>query len=360
MGSIIILIGIIAGPLILFSTLNPINRTNLVTGVKLELSITINGTDSNAVNEYTLFKTSQFSFLEQIPDGDFNSLHLENEILISTFERALVQEARFFNVSNSNWDITPPSQEILHSKLKDINNDTRNSIIQFRLTASFMREFPQDSQVVSSIFTKNMNNSNKGDKEIIQNLTNAANPNNECDNTSILIDVKELYMPVVFLSKSNEPTVLKSDKIKKNDVTISKNCKKVFNYTIPMNYWAISQKRLDYDDTDGNNGLYFITASEKVPPEYFVNYTIIGFYTAIVLVLYSFIKSITQSNTSNIFISNMQQPDVLLLLCEGVIIARMERDTIREKELYQRLIDIMRSPSMIKIMTPSTWKDNYY
>ena len=223
MGSITLLIVIIAGPLILFSTLNPINRTNLVTGVNLELSITINDDNLDVVNEYTLFKTSQVTLLKQIPDNDFKDLGLKKEIYIDTFERSLVQEARLSNISNSVWDITPPSQNILHSKLKDVNDNRTDSIIQFRLTASFMREFPQDSQVVSSIFTKDMNNSDERDKEIIKNLTNAVNPNSECDKIAVPIHVYELYMPVVFLSKSHEPTELKSDNIKKNNVTISKN-----------------------------------------------------------------------------------------------------------------------------------------
>ena len=124
-----------------------------------------------------------------------------------------------------------------------------------------------------------------------------------------------------------------------------------------LNYWFIYQDILKNSTTGGNNGLYFITANERIAPQYLANYTVIGFYTAIVLLIFSIVKLIVRINTTGIFINGMQQPDVLLLLCEGVIIARMEGDTAREKELYQKLIDIMRSPSTIKIMTPNTFKE---
>ena len=124
-----------------------------------------------------------------------------------------------------------------------------------------------------------------------------------------------------------------------------------------LNYWFIYQDILKNSTTGGNNGLYFITANERIAPQYLANYTVIGFYTAIVLLIFSIVKLIVRINTTGIFINGMQQPDVLLLLCEGVIIARMEGDTAREKELYHKLIDIMRSPSTIKIMTSNTFKE---
>ena len=360
MGSIILLIGIIAGPLILFSTLNPIKNKNLITGLNVEFSITRNVTNGqNAINEYTLFKSGQVSMLEEIPDEDYKALNLSEELSVNTFDRSLIQEARLFQVSNSIWDITPPAQQALFKVLYDTIHDTSTeNKIELRLTANFIRKLPKDSKVVPEIFSKVLDSKIKEDKSIIDNLKDAVDPSNECKNDSIPINIPNMYMPVVFLSKYPEAKKLESDSesVKNCNITLSKNCDIVFNNTVHVNYWSISQNKLK-NKTGAEDGLYFVIASEKIAPEYFAKYTVIGFYTAIVLVISSFIRTITRTSTSNIFISSMQQPDVLLLLCEGVIIARMEGDTDREQELYKRIIDIMRSPSMIKLMTPSTYKE---
>ena len=52
----------------------------------------------------------------------------------------------------------------------------------------------------------------------------------------------------------------------------------------------------------------------------------------------------------------MAKPDQLLLLCEAVHISRLENNTKREEELFFILIDIMRSPEVLKIITGSSIK----
>ena len=52
----------------------------------------------------------------------------------------------------------------------------------------------------------------------------------------------------------------------------------------------------------------------------------------------------------------MPRPDSLLLLCEGVLISRLENNIEREEELYYILIDIIRSPEVIKMITDSSIK----
>ena len=47
----------------------------------------------------------------------------------------------------------------------------------------------------------------------------------------------------------------------------------------------------------------------------------------------------------------MPEPDGLLNLCEGVIIYRLENNLKMEAELYYTLIDIFRSPEILKIVT---------
>jgi hypothetical protein len=52
----------------------------------------------------------------------------------------------------------------------------------------------------------------------------------------------------------------------------------------------------------------------------------------------------------------MSKPDELLLLCEAIHISRLENNTKREEELYFILIDIMRSPEVLKVITGTSIK----
>ena len=50
----------------------------------------------------------------------------------------------------------------------------------------------------------------------------------------------------------------------------------------------------------------------------------------------------------------MVLPNKLLSLCEGIRIARIKKDYLQEEQLYYVLIDLMRSPEMIKNITKSS------
>ena len=111
----------------------------------------------------------------------------------------------------------------------------------------------------------------------------------------------------------------------------------------------------DPEDPD-ENGLVFFTWSEKVT-ENIVGYSLITFYTIIVLGIGQFLRSALQTNSNNIFIKDMPRPDSLLLICEGILISRMEKNLEREEELFYVLIDVMRSPESLKMITDSSLKE---
>ena len=71
----------------------------------------------------------------------------------------------------------------------------------------------------------------------------------------------------------------------------------------------------------------------------------------------SAIKSGLLSPTEKIFITDMPKPDKLLLICEGILISRLEENLDREEELYYYLIDIVWSPEILKMISGSSLKD---
>lgn len=49
--------------------------------------------------------------------------------------------------------------------------------------------------------------------------------------------------------------------------------------------------------------------------------------------------------------TDQYKPGEVLQLCEGLIISRIEKKLVREDQLYKILIDLMRSPEVLKIVT---------
>lgn len=47
----------------------------------------------------------------------------------------------------------------------------------------------------------------------------------------------------------------------------------------------------------------------------------------------------------------MKSSAPLITLCSGIYVSRMRGDLVREEELYYELIDILRSPELVKMMT---------
>jgi hypothetical protein len=50
----------------------------------------------------------------------------------------------------------------------------------------------------------------------------------------------------------------------------------------------------------------------------------------------------------------MVLPNKLLNVCEGIRISRIKKDYLKEEQLYYLLIDLMRSPEIIKSITKSS------
>lgn len=50
----------------------------------------------------------------------------------------------------------------------------------------------------------------------------------------------------------------------------------------------------------------------------------------------------------------MPFPDPIIELCDGISLARIKNDLVLEEELYYLLMDLMRSPEMLKLITHSS------
>ena len=81
---------------------------------------------------------------------------------------------------------------------------------------------------------------------------------------------------------------------------------------------------------------------------------IITFYVSFVVVVGNIIRALFLGQSERIMYSEMVNPAKLLSVCEGIKIARIKKDFLQEEKLYYLLIDLMRSPEIIKNMTQSS------
>ena len=107
----------------------------------------------------------------------------------------------------------------------------------------------------------------------------------------------------------------------------------------------------NYDPT--SNGIIFVTLSEKVS-QTTSNYDVLGFYLTFILVIGKFLKSFIEGDDLKVVMTEMPEPEAIMNLCEGIKISRYRQDFVKEEHLYYVLIDLMRSPEILKSITKSS------
>lgn len=176
-GGLVGLIVVIAGPLLLFSTLNPLAESNPVLGARIILEISANITDEEggATNTYELFRSDRFLSIGAMPDKTFEAFSGIREV--TDLDRDLFQQVMFEEVSDNTWDLSPPAQKRLYDKLFNINTSFPG-IINLELTYAFEREQPPGQLTIQKkLPIVNVNDENvKNRDEIIQKLTEALDP----------------------------------------------------------------------------------------------------------------------------------------------------------------------------------------
>lgn len=160
-------------------------------------------------------------------------------------------------------------------------------------------------------------------------------------------------VPTVRLSSDSRPTLIDRFDMWESPI-LTKNCS--FEGLEWKDYWSISQKQIPLGPTQ--KGLTFIIIAEKSSGTSFLSSGgVVSFYVTIVLVVGTWIKGFLLAPSEKIFITDMPKPDKLLLICEGILISRLEENLDREEELYYVLIDIVRSPEILKLISGSSLKE---
>lgn len=99
-----------------------------------------------------------------------------------------------------------------------------------------------------------------------------------------------------------------------------------------------------------DGGLDLKVASDKYTKAIF-GYSVMSFYISIILVIANYFRFLFQGSAHTIIMSDIPVADPMLTLCDGIYQARRNRDIAEEERLFWTLIDLMRSPDNIKLLT---------
>ena len=316
---------IIFGPLVLFSYLNPLSLVNKVTGVNFQLILSIPTYYSQKLN-LTLFETSNSYIDNFISDGEYNEFFKEvnNTIILDykkSFKYTQVQNVTVIHYTESNWDISSKFIDYLKQM-----NQTEGFTINLKY--SFQRQYDSSSNYYKI-------ESQDVQTESIKQINNFLN---NSDIKNISFEINDCYSMYQRIPNDEKPMSLDSNNKNKIKLTLKREDDNVYNW---------------YIETENNEGIKFVTFSDLYSKVTF-GYDVLTFYVTFVIVAGKVIRSMFLGNAERIMYIHMVNPNRLLSLCEGIKISRIRNDFLQEEKLYYLLIDLLRSPEIIKNMTQSS------
>jgi len=318
------------GPMVIFSSLNPIAQDNKITGAEISFGIYVD----NQLNTYELLSTSQIISLVNMDSDTFKERKLDQVEEVKLLDPSLMQIVVMQRYSDTEWRPTSQAKQGLVTHLKDTNIKE----IKFYLTYSFRRNYKPEYASSISPFAQDI------DMETRLNLHDAI-----ADCHAFNITLPSFYYKVIKLFSEFAGVTVGASKpdIVKETVILSLDCSKI-NVNTDDGTHVISTYSWSLNST--NSGIEFITWSEQVTTA-ILGYTALTLYISVVIVIGNYIKELTRGSSTRIIIRDIPDPDELLNLCEGVIIYRLQNNLKMEAELYYILIDILRSPEILKIIT---------
>jgi hypothetical protein len=117
-GSFMLILLILIGPLLLFSSLNPGNISNLVIGAGTELSIIFQD-NKKVTNTFPLFSNIYVESMFLITDPIWSAYNYDKSPKTKNFPMLQVQVIAMSSISDTNWDIAKPHIDTIIERLSN-------------------------------------------------------------------------------------------------------------------------------------------------------------------------------------------------------------------------------------------------
>ena len=359
-------------PIMLFSSLNPTNELNNLTGATLKIDLSMvyqNGASKN----YTLFQNSKpESIKDFFPDheNDWEAYNYDKSIETKNFPQKQIQKIEFFEESDRNWGLAKPHIRKLKQTLKELFEIDK---IYISMDYTFERPLPAEAKKASNridtvIFDEKEQDQEKNETQY-KTIEEIRNVLSEC-NENVNITFKNLYSVPLRLTANVNPGIIVDEEYDFNfDVTLGFiGCEKEEDGEEDEK----EDKNEDGDEEDKINylesyftlrkinksgipekGLVFHTFSDKASSST-SGYSVLTFYVTFVLLAGTYIRNFFSGEAEKISLTELPNPEDIINLCEGVLVSRYSFDYDQEEKLYYILIELMRSPDYLKILTKSS------
>ena len=348
----LVLILILVVPLILFSSLNPTNKLNNITAGKLNVYLTFNY-ENGVIKNYNLYENTRADSISQMSLNEslWEKYHYSESISTRNFNKKQVQRMLFSETSDRNWDLAIPHINTL-IKLLNITEDHDLSSIELTCDLELSRPLPAEAQTLSYSFSIPM--FSQGDSlnsSSAKNVDELRNGLANCKNANITFN--DAYTPALRLTSGSDVDVIEDeDYFESKNVSLGfQGCEKDNNNSVNYfnSYFTFGIKEAD----NTTQSVEFHTFSDQIS-ETTQGYSVLTFYISFVLLAGTYIREYLQSEPVTIMFDEMPHPKKIVDLCEGVKIARYGYDFKNEEFLYTILIELLRSPDYLKLITDSS------
>lgn len=323
---ILILLCVLA-PLIIFSSLNPFIYSNPIKSMQVSVGISTGDNNFYSLSTITIVQSRDQVSLDEWNKNKFGTINQ-----LSTNDRSLMDKIILSSYPNTNWLAS-------ENNIKALCNSLLQSNVELEVQYNFYRSYPSTQQTVTAQQSIELSNP---DAIFLYNRTlNCSGAANNTDNTFKLANSFDRIIRLLSTGTSLSPILIKNDNL---NTPIQLKLVKTSNTL----YWNITQ--------DPTNNLAFYLISENYSPVTF-NFSVITFYVSVVFLIGRLLRGIVIGGSNNIPLTDMPNPDPLINICSGIYISRMNGDLYKEELLYYELIDILRSPEILKMVSgPSSIK----
>ena len=356
-----VLIFILVAPLMLFSSLNPTNQMNNLTGATLKVDLSFfykNG----AIKNYTLYENSKPESIESIfrQGNDWRIYNYSESPKSKNFPKSQIQTVQFFNESDKNWDLARPHIENLRELILNRGNDTDLEYIGLVIDYNFDRPLPAESMKISKRYSSTIYYYDNATEDQNVKLNKIGEALLNCKDEQVVYE--NIYSPPIRLSANIKPKRLLDPRYFPNlDVALGfKGCRNNTNSngtpSYLESYFTFQKKAMNKNgkEIEGEfEGIKFHVFSDQVSTTT-SGKNILTFYVSFVLLVGTYVRNFFAGQPEKIMLTEMPHSEEIINLCEGIKVSRNSFDFEQEEKLYYILIEIMRSPDYLRALTQSS------
>lgn len=325
-----VLLLIIFGPLLLFSSANPNTTLNNVQGARFSLSLI----DSSRA-EYNILTISSIRNMSEVSTEMY--LQMSHEKMVDdNDEREACQRLEMLSYPDDEWIISPPKLQVLIYSLQQAANESAAEEFKWKLTYHFHRPGPPGANDVSG------ENGVTLSPEALQELATVLGGGNKSETT---LHIPNLIPTHFRLTPTSDPIVLHPKDGKYSGVVLT--LKRRSDDT----WWELHAD----GPSHSRQNLVVYTVSTLIwntPINLSkTGYSVIGLYIAGVWSVGQFLRLLFSGMHNKIIYTDMQDVTYLIMICEGIYIARHNKKMALEEQLYRKLIKIFRTPDLLIKLT---------